>query len=104
MSQPHVLFADVVPYDVPTSLDALHGPADGRLTLPLHLWWAPEPTFDLAERDQLLAAYRAVVRDGRSIDQEALLHRGLLTEVWAELRLPARCRARWRAAFPELVG
>ena len=104
MTDPHVLYADVVPYDVPSSLDALRGPSSGVLALPLHLWWAPSPAFDLADRGDVLAAYRAVVREGRSADQEALLNKALLTEVWRDLRLPARCRSSWEQAFPELCG
>ena len=103
MTRPHVLFSDVVPYDLPTSLAALRGPADGPLTLPLHLWWAPRPTFDLADRSELLAAYRAIVRDGRTVDQEELLNASLLVAAWAELRLPVRCRTVWEDTFPELV-
>jgi hypothetical protein len=104
MTEQHVLFQDVVPYDIPSSLDALRGPATGRLTLPLHIWWAPAPTFDLADRSDLLVAYRAVVREGRAEDQEALLNRGLLLTVWPELRLPVRCREAWENAFPELAA
>ena len=102
MSEPHVLFADVVPYEVPPSLDALRGPAEGTLTLPLHLWWGPGSSFDLADRDELLAAYRAVVREGRTVDQEELLNLDLLVAVWSDLRLPARCRAGWEHLHAEL--
>lgn len=104
MTDPHVLYADLVPYDVPSSLDALHGPSTGVLTLPLHLWWTPSPTFDLTDRGDVLTAYRAVVREGRSSDQEALLNKAVLVEVWRDLRLPARCRSTWEQAFPELCG
>lgn len=102
MTEPHVLYADVVPYEVPSSLDALRGPSRGVLTLPLHVWWGPSPTFDLGGRADVLTAYRAVVREGRAVDQEALLDRGLLLDVWPELRLPVRCRSTWEGAFPEL--
>lgn len=103
MTQPRVLFADIVPYEVPRSLDALRGPAEGVLTLPLHLWWGPNSSFDLADRSELLTAYRAIVRDGRRVDQEELLDAGLLTEVWSHLRLPTRCRRTWEEAFPVLA-
>lgn len=102
MTQPHVLYADVVPYDVPSSMDALRGPSDGVLTLPVHVWWGPSPAFDLSSRADVLTAYRAVVREGRGIDQEAMLDRGLLLAVWSELRLPVRCRTVWEMSFSEL--
>lgn len=50
----------------------------------------------------VLTAYRAVVREGRASDQEELLDRRLLVDVWAELRLPVRCRSAWERVFPEL--
>lgn len=52
MTVPRVLYADLVPYEVPSSLAALRGTSSGLLTLPRHLWWgrhrhstwASEPT------------------------------------------------------------
>lgn len=104
MTQPHVLFQDIVPYDIPSSLQALTGPASGVLTLPLHIWWGSEPIFDLANHSDLLVAYRSIVREGRTVDQEQLLNPRLLVAVWPELRLPLRCRQSWEEAFPELTA
>ena len=56
MTEPHVLFSDVVPYEVPSSLYALQGPSGGIVTLPLHVWCGPAPTFDLNRRADLLVA------------------------------------------------
>ena len=53
VAEPHVLFQDVVPYDLPSSLRAFRGPA---------------------------------------------------SELWADLRLPVRCRPTWEIAFPELAA
>lgn len=104
MTEKRVLYADIVPYEVPNSLASLCGPAGGPLRLPLHLWWAPGPTFDLTNRLELLVAYRAIVRDGRTRDQEELLNAALLVVVWPALRLPVRCRWAWEDAFSELTG
>lgn len=104
MTPGRMLYSDIVPYDVPTSLESMRGPAHGSLTLPMHLWWAPGPTFDLADRAELLAVYRAIVRDARTSDQEALLNSALLVAVWPELRLPVRCRQTWVETFPELAA
>lgn len=102
MTEVRVLYSDVVPYEVPSSLAALRGPSTGVLSLPLHVWWGSSPTFDLDDRTDVLMAYRAVVREGRATDQEALLDRQLLLDVWPDLRLPARCRSTWENDFPEL--
>lgn len=102
MSEVGVRFEDVVPYEVPESLDALHGPSRGSVVLPLHLWWSPGGTFGLSDRDDVLTVYRVVVREGRVIDQQMLLDRGLLLGTWSDLRLPLRCRERWESTFAEL--
>ena len=62
------------------------------------------PAFDLGQPGLLRAAYRAIVRDGTSTDQETLLNAVLLRRVWSQLVLPGRCRDLWEATFPELVS
>ena len=99
-----MLYRDVVPYDVPTSLEALHGPSAGVLKLPVTVHWGPRHAFDLGQPGLLRAAYRAIVRDGTSTDQETLLNAVLLRRVWSQLVLPGRCRDLWEATFPELVS
>ncbi len=43
------------------------------------------------------------VQRGRGFEQAVILNREILVELWAELSLPARCRAIWEAKFPELA-
>jgi hypothetical protein len=50
------------------------------------------------------ALYSRVVRDGLESDQAALLDRDMLTRLWPDLNLPARCRAIWEQRFPELAA
>lgn len=104
MSQPRVLYRDVVPYDTPTSLEALHGPASGQVELPITVHWGPRRVFDLDDPGLRLSAYQAIVREGTPADQEALLNAGLLREVWAELILPERCKRLWETRFPDLAA
>lgn len=99
-----VLYQDLVPYDVPSSLSALRGPAAGALELPITVHWGPRRVFDLSRPGLLRAAYRAIVREGSSADQEALLNAGVLRRVWGELLLPERCRLLWEESFPELAS
>lgn len=99
-----VLYQDIVPYEVPTSLDALHGPAAGVLELPVTVHWGSRRVFDLDRPSLRRAAYRAIVREGTTADQEALLNAHLLGEVWRELILPERCRRLWEETFPELAS
>lgn len=99
-----VLYRDIVPYDVPSSLAALHGPGSGLLELPITVHWGPRRVFDLDRPGLRRAAYRAIVREGTGDDQEALLNRDLLKQVWDELILPERCRQLWEQTFPELAA
>jgi len=103
MTGGRVLYRDVVPYDTPTSLAALHGPASGPVELPVTVHWGPRRVFDLDDPGLRSAAYRAIVREGTPADQEALLNADLLRELWGELILPDRCRQLWETRFPELA-
>lgn len=98
----HVLFKDLVPYDVPTSLEALRGPADGQLELRQSLDWGPDRHVDLAQLPDQVSTYQSVVREGTTTQQEAFLNEELLRRLWPELTLPTRCRNAWETALPEL--
>lgn len=99
-----VLYRDIVPYETPSSLSALHGPASGVLELPITVHWGPSRTFDLSDTGQRRMAYRALVREGTPEVQEALLNEMLLRAEWSELILPERCQALWEGRFPELAA
>jgi hypothetical protein len=99
-----VLYQDVIPYEMPSSLAALHGPTEGVITLPLTVYWGPDATADLSTPDGIEKVYENVIREGTSDLQEALLNAGLLSRVWPQLRLPKRCRDSWEARFPELAA
>ena len=99
-----VLYQDVIPYDTPSSLDSLKGPADGVLILPITVHWGPDATADLSTADGLEKAYENVVREGTRQQQEKLLNADLLARVWPQLRLPKRCRTLWETRFPELAA
>ncbi|NDL57046.1 transcriptional regulator [Phytoactinopolyspora mesophila] len=99
-----VLFGDVVPYEVPSSLSALRGPAHGLLTVPVTVHWGPRRSFDLDDVAQRRVAYRAIVREGTPQMQEALLNQAVLRREWRRLVLPERCRKTWEDTFPELAA
>lgn len=99
-----VRYADVVPYDVPSSFSALRGPTSGVLTLPRDIHWGPRSAFDVDDPALRVVAYQAIVREGTSAAQEALLNAALLRQVWPQLALPVRCRALWEEHLPELCS
>lgn len=95
-------YADYVPYYTPARLDDLCGPAVGSVIAPPNISTAPDPGYDLAVPGQVRALYSATVRDGNQEQQEALLNKDVLTRLWPELNLPARCRSIWETEFPQL--
>lgn len=99
-----VLYKDIVPYDTPTSLDALLGPATGILEVPITVHWGPRRRFDLDDPYDVQAAYRAIVREGTSEIQEQLLNTVVLRRLWGKLMLPERCRQTWEERFPDLAA
>lgn len=104
MAANRVLFRDVIPYEVPSSLSALRGPEDGMLEVPITVHWGPSRVFDLDEAGQRRMVYQALVREGTSQVQEALLNETLLRQEWDGLILPERCRTLWEERFPELAA
>lgn len=99
-----LLYQDLIPYDVATSLDELRGPATGSIELPLTIHWGPQRVFDLGRPRQVESAYQAIVREGTHEVQEELLNRELLLRVWSDLALPERCRRAWEERYPALAA
>ncbi|WP_162893263.1 hypothetical protein [Microbacterium halotolerans] len=52
---------------VADSLDDLHGPTTGEVTLPNHLLWNPPDPFDLDDDKELCAMLRIVLRAAHSL-------------------------------------
>jgi len=104
MATERVLFRDAIPYELPSSLSALQGPVDGMLEVPITVHWGPTRIFDLSEAGQRRMVYQALVREGTSQIQEALLSETLLRQEWDGLILPDRCRGLWEERFPELAA
>ncbi|MET3352046.1 UNVERIFIED_ORG: hypothetical protein ABID57_003761 [Arthrobacter sp. UYEF1] len=103
MAEPRVYMQDVIPYEVPERLEELHGPAEGTLTLPLHVYWGPKAECDLGQPEDVMKAYQATLREATRADQAELLNADLLGRVWKQLMLPARCRELWENKFPQLA-
>ncbi|MDR1077435.1 MAG: transcriptional regulator [Propionibacteriaceae bacterium] len=95
-------YADVVPYDTPSSLAALHGPTSGLVRVPPNIDTAPDPLYDLGNEVWLRMMYEAAIVAGFSHQQEELLDRNTLIHLWPVLFLPERCREAWEERFPEL--
>lgn len=102
-AEQRVFFRDTKPYEVPASLDELHGPSGGALELPHSVYWGPERIVSLDTPSGIRKAYQAVLREGTASDQMLILNREVLQREWAELALPDRVRVMWESRFPELA-
>lgn len=98
-----VRFGDTIPYQVPDSLDDLHGPSTGQVRVGPNIDTSLNPVWDLDVEGRRWGLYSAVVRDGIVDEQCAILNRRLLLELWTTLNLPARCRSVWERRFPDLA-
>ena len=96
-------FEQTIPYDTPESLDDLQGPASGLVRVSPRIDTSLNPVYNVSNPSNRWSLYSAVVRDGLPADQVAILDRGLLLAMWADLNLPVRCRRIWEDKFPELA-
>ena len=98
-------FADFKPYAVPDSLDELHGPDHGVITLPLTVYWGPiTDGFDLGDPSDVITAYSNLLSNGDLDIQREQLNRGLLIRYWQDLSLDfRRVRPLWEQRFKELT-
>ena len=87
-----VRFRDVKPCHAPTTLDALRGPYHGLIDLPHGVRWQE----DRVGIDVDDAGGRRVA------EQERLLNRDRLIELWPVINLDQRVRDLWETRFPEL--
>ena len=96
-------YADHIPYQVPESLDDLHGPLSGTVEVGGHIDTSLTPVYDLADPGRRWSLYTKVVQAGTAAEQAALLDRTTLVAMWPILMLPRPCRDLWEATFPELA-
>ncbi len=96
-------YGDRKPYVVPERLDDLCGPTAGTVTLPPHLDWSGNATYDLGKPARLASMYRSVLNEACSADDlRAWLDGRMLAQLWPSLWLPAALRRMWEHRFPEL--
>ncbi len=105
MSDHHVRFCDVKPVDAPASLNELHGPATGLVTLPLRVRWVPgDRSYDAGETGGARVVYQAVLAEGTVEDQRRFLNPDRLIELWPDLNLDQRVIGPREGRFPQLRG
>jgi hypothetical protein len=89
---------------VAASLADLRGPAQGKVELPLRLFWSsPDRTFDLDDPAQQRSMYETVLGEAtRAEDLTSYLDRDTLITVWPRLFLPKGVRQAWEDRHPAL--
>ena len=71
---------------IPESLDALAGPASGRVTLPVRLAWSGPQDFDVADPGQRLTLYTTLLDCGQREDIERYVNAALFVHDWPRIR------------------
>ncbi|WP_433051175.1 hypothetical protein [Dactylosporangium sp. CS-033363] len=100
----YVPYGDRKPYLVAESLEELHGPTSGTVTLPHHLNWSSNPQYVLDRPARLASMYETVLNEAtRAGDLRDWLDRPTLIRLWPQLWLPPRLRRLWEDRFPELI-
>jgi hypothetical protein len=89
---------------VATSLADLRGPTEGKVELPLRLFWSSlDRTFDLSAPYMLRSMYETVlVEASRPEDLTAYLDGDTLIALWPDLYLPKGVRQAWEDQHPVL--
>ena len=96
-------FRDLKPYCAPESLEVLRGPYHGRIDLPHRVRQrADRRGVDIDDPGGRRMAYQALLAEGSAADQERLLNRRRLIEMWPLLNLDRRVLDLWESRFPEL--
>jgi hypothetical protein len=99
----HSSYGDRKPYAVADRLDDLRGPTSGTVTLPAHLDWSGNASYDLDKPARLASMYRTVLNEAGSADDlRAWIDGRMLARLWPTLWLPPQLRRLWESRFPEL--
>jgi hypothetical protein len=97
-------YGDRKPYVVADRLDDLGGPTRGTVTLPRHLDWSGDASYDLEKPARLASMYRTVLNEAGSTDDLInWIDARMLMQLWPTLWLPPQVRRLWESRFPELT-
>ncbi|WP_030840748.1 hypothetical protein [Streptomyces hygroscopicus] len=90
---------------LPAGLSELGGPAQGTVSLPLHMAWSGLTRFDLDQPRLRMSFYRIALAEGMHDDLVQYLNHGLLISMWPILRtlISRDIRGTWESAFTELA-
>jgi hypothetical protein len=97
-------YGDRKAYVVAERLDDLRGPTGGTVSLPQHLDWSGNASYDLDKPTRLASMYRTVLNEASSVDDlRAWIDGQMLAKLWPTLWLPPQVRRLWESRFPELA-
>ena len=101
----YVPYGDRKPYVIADTLSDLCGPTGGTVTLPHHLDWSGNATYDLDRPARLSSMYKTVLNEASTVtDLRTWVNAELLVQLWPMLWLPPRLRRLWERNFPELAA
>lgn len=98
-------YADRRPYVLVDDLEALRGPKNSVVELPLRLDWSPKRHYDLADDGDRRALYERALNQALQVeDLQTFINADLLIDLWPRLWLPRQLRDLWQARFPQLAS
>lgn len=101
----YVPYGDRKAYVIAEKLTDLRGPTQGTVTLPHHLDWSGNPTYDLARPARLASMYKTVLSEASTVDDlRTWVNAELLIQLWPTLWLPPQLRRLWESTFSELAA
>jgi hypothetical protein len=101
----HASYGSRKPYVVAERLDDLRGPTEGTVTLPPHLDWSGNASYDLDKPARLASMYRTVLNEAASTeDLRHWIDGRVLARLWPTLWLPPKVRRLWETRFPDLAA
>lgn len=87
---------------LPDRLDGFTGPSEGVVVLPVRLFWSGNSRFDLADTDEVAAAYGPIFLNGSPADLVELVNGERLEEAWPKVCIPWSTRKMMETRYPQL--
>lgn len=97
-------YAERKQYGCPDEFGDLQGPVSGVITLPHHLWWWGERSFDMADENDRASVYVSVLNEGSTEEVCRYVNGPELQRLWSTILLPRKLVREYQSKFHELTG
>ncbi|WP_435298980.1 transcriptional regulator [Timonella sp. A28] len=105
MTEKRIFLRDIKPYAIPESLSDLQGPIQGKIEIPIGVYWGPgERIFDVSTEEGVFCAYVPLLSEGTLEEIKLYINGKKLQDTWSSLVLPVRLKNMWESRFPLIKG